>query len=90
MIYLFFKYNFRYVIQVVDSMVRPKLLPPQNEAFVHLESLKSENASKWNFKLLFFSRERRVFEKYQKAARSMPDKKERDEIESLRGQVNID
>ena len=46
MIYLFFKYNFRYVIQVVDSMVRPKLLPPQNEAFVHLESLKSENASK--------------------------------------------
>lgn len=29
-----------------------------------------------------------MFEKYQKAARSMPDKKERDEIESLRGQVN--
>jgi len=38
---------------------------------------------------LIFSRERRVFEKYQKAARSMPDKKERDEIEGLRGQVNI-
>ena len=37
---------------------------------------------------LFFSRERRVFEKYQKAARAMPDKKERDEIEGLRGQVN--
>ena len=39
---------------------------------------------------LYFSRERRVFEKYQKAARSVPDKKEREEIESLRGQVNTD
>lgn len=37
--------------------------------------------------LVPFSRERRVFEKYQKAARSMPDKKEREEIESLREQV---
>ena len=37
--------------------------------------------------LVHFSRERRVFEKYQKAARSMPDKKEREEIESLREQV---
>lgn len=39
---------------------------------------------------LYFSRERRVFEKYQKAARSVPDKKEREEIESLRGQVSTD
>lgn len=35
-----------------------------------------------------YSRERRVFEKYQKAARTMPDKKERDEIEGLRAQVS--
>ena len=33
--FFFFKYNFRYVIHVVDSMVRPKLLSPQNEAFIH-------------------------------------------------------
>ena len=39
-------------------------------------------------KQFLYSRERRVFEKYQKAARTMPDKKERDEIEGLRAQVN--
>ena len=34
-----------------------------------------------------FSREKRLFDKYQKAARAMPDKKERDEMEALQKQV---
>ncbi|XP_020628467.1 centromere protein J-like [Orbicella faveolata] len=52
----------------------------KTEELERLEQFREEELRK-------LRRERRVFEKYQKAARSMPDKKERDEIESLRGQV---
>ena len=34
-----------------------------------------------------FRHERKVFDKYQKAARACPDKKEREEIETLKSQV---
>ena len=38
----------------------------------------------------FFRRkEKRTFEKYQKAARALPDKKDREEIEMLKNQVNL-
>ncbi|XP_078360900.1 uncharacterized protein LOC144645268 isoform X2 [Oculina patagonica] len=52
----------------------------KTEELERLEQFREEELRK-------LRRERRVFEKYQKAARSMPDKKERDEIESLRGQI---
>ena len=89
MMFFFVKrYHFRYVIQIVNSRARPNLLSSRmRPLFIknHLTPRMPQNEMS-NF---FCSRERRVFEKYQKAARSMPDKKERDEIESLRGQVNI-
>ena len=41
----------------------------------------------FNFLSLFLRNERRLFERYQKSIRSMPDKKEREEIEALKLQV---
>ncbi|XP_044173634.1 centromere protein J-like isoform X2 [Acropora millepora] len=52
----------------------------KTEELERLEQFKEEELKK-------LRRERRVFEKYQKAARAIPDKKERDEIEALRAQV---
>ena len=37
--------------------------------------------------ILSFRHERKMFDKYQKAARACPDKKEREEIETLKSQV---
>jgi len=54
----------------------------KTEELERLEQFREEELRK-------LRRERRVFEKYQKAARTMPDKRERDEIEALRVQVNI-
>ena len=57
---------------------------------IRLTSRVSANSYKSSFTERFrCRRERRVFEKYQKAARAMPDKKERDEIEALRAQVKL-
>ncbi|KAK2574322.1 Centromere protein J [Acropora cervicornis] len=52
----------------------------KTEELERLEQFKEEELKK-------LRRERRVFEKYQKAARAIPGKKERDEIEALRAQV---
>ena len=70
-------------------MVRPKLLSSGLRPLFIKIDLRPKMPQNEISNFCLFSRERRVFEKYQKAARTMPDKKERDEIESLRGQVNI-
>ena len=36
---------------------------------------------------VYIRKERRTFERYQKAAHALPDKKEREEIEALKSQV---
>ena len=86
-VFVVFLLKFQYAIQVYESMMRPKPFSFKVRSF-WLIITEVRKCLEMKSPGLFFSRERRVFEKYQKAARAMPDKKERDEIEGLRGQVN--
>ncbi|XP_070605863.1 centromere protein J [Erythrolamprus reginae] len=52
----------------------------KTQELARIEELKKEEAKK-------LQKERKVFEKYAQAARAIPDKKERDEIQSLKQQI---
>ncbi|XP_026564633.1 centromere protein J [Pseudonaja textilis] len=52
----------------------------KTQELVQIEELKKEEARK-------LQKERKIFEKYAQAARAIPDKKERDEIQALKQQI---
>ena len=69
--------------QVVDRLKREMAEFERQKAdeLQRLENFKAEEMKK-------LKKERRVFETYQKAARSGPDRKDREEIETLKSQLN--